>query len=173
MPFNKDRLYVAVYFHKHPGVYHWAFVVSPKDETDARGKTTRYHVTNKILSCDGEPKATWQYEKSLLLEADMAKLLALVLVGKVEKSGQELEDSLQKVPVVQDDPSWRCRTWTTSAMAQLAQDNILSKSSVTDWAVIETECRAYASKKEVEGRYEAITTTVPTYDLMARKEIVP
>ncbi|KMU74246.1 hypothetical protein CISG_04596 [Coccidioides immitis RMSCC 3703] len=151
MPFNKDRLYVAVYFHKHPGVYHWAFVVSPKDETDARGKTTRYHVTNKILSCDGEPKATWQYEKSLLLEADMAKLLALVLVGS------ELE-----MPDVDH-----------QRHGSAGPGYILSKSSVTDWAVIETECRAYASKKEVEGRYEAITTTVPTYDLMARKEIVP
>ncbi|WEW58173.1 hypothetical protein PRK78_003641 [Emydomyces testavorans] len=51
---------------------------------------------------DGEVKATWQYERSPPSDAERAKLLALVLIGKVEKSRDQLDQSLKNVPIVQD-----------------------------------------------------------------------
>ncbi|EEP82169.1 predicted protein [Uncinocarpus reesii 1704] len=165
MPSNKDRFYVAL--------YHWAFFVSPKDDPDGDDRTVRHHATNKILLRDGTMQQTWQYQQDHLKKVKTTRLLCRILIGKVEKPRQELESSLRRVPIVQDDPNWRCRTWTANAVEQLAKDGILSSRSITDWSVIEAGCRAYIQKKIENGRFTSLTTTIPTYDLMARMETVP
>ncbi|EFW20980.1 hypothetical protein CIHG_00194 [Coccidioides immitis H538.4] len=76
---------------------------------------------------DGTMQQTWRYDQNQLRKVKTARLLCRVLIGKSEKSRQELENSLRTVPVVQDDPNWRCRTWAAHAIAQLARDNVLSK----------------------------------------------
>jgi hypothetical protein len=137
MPSGKDRLYVALYFHKRENTYvdplaagqvfrirtnqvlscsslihtrqglifwkfryHWALFVSP--QSDAPNQTTRYHVTNTLMNREGTLKDTWRYEKRILPTVKTAKLLVKVLFWKVEKSRSAFEESVGKVPTVQD-----------------------------------------------------------------------
>lgn len=76
--------------------------MSPKSNPDGPNKTTRYHVTNKLLMRDGSLKSTWRYEQLALPRIKTAKLLVKVIVGKVEKSRKAFEESLNRVPIVQD-----------------------------------------------------------------------
>ncbi|KAF2839085.1 hypothetical protein M501DRAFT_1031231 [Patellaria atrata CBS 101060] len=167
---NKDRLYVALYHHKREGENHWALLASSKDANP--DSTNRYHATNKLVKRDGTLKSTWEFEHYPLLETKNARLLVKVLIGKIKSSQYNFERSLERVPIVQDNPEWTCLTWIRNAMQQLARDKILSDSSVTDWTFIEAKSSSYAKRKKDEGRFEEWTETTPTYDLMAEREIV-
>ncbi|KAM5443220.1 hypothetical protein MferCBS31731_001537 [Microsporum ferrugineum] len=168
---GKDRLYIALYHHKREGVYHWAYLVSPKSAPDSPNQTVKYHVTNVLQPVEETVREEWRYERQLLAEVKTPRLLARLLIGKVEKSRREFEQCLGRVPLVQDDPDWRCRTWTKQAMAELQRGKVLSSSSITDWDIIEAEGRAYVERKKGEGRYRVIMDTIPTYDLLERREI--
>ncbi|KAI1915960.1 hypothetical protein LOZ53_000867 [Ophidiomyces ophidiicola] len=127
MPPNKDRLYIALFAHSRPDAYHWAFLVSPKENSNSNYQTIQYHATNRIQLRDGMMKATWELERVQLGKSEPVRLLARILIGKVERSRDELDKSLESVAVVQDDPNWRCRTWAEHALTQLGKDKILSK----------------------------------------------
>lgn len=43
--------------------------------------------------------------------------------------------------------------------------------SITDWDYIEAESRSYAKKKKDEGRFNTLTTTTPTYNLLTKREV--
>jgi hypothetical protein len=51
---------------------------------------------------DGAPKETWKYEQRVLPPVRTAKLLVKILFGKVEKSRSAFEESVRRVPIVQD-----------------------------------------------------------------------
>ncbi|KAK2855652.1 hypothetical protein FQN49_004976 [Arthroderma sp. PD_2] len=152
---GKDRLYIALYHHKREGVYHWAYLVSPKSAPDSPNRTVKYHVTNILQPMEGTVREEWRYERLALAEVKTPRLLARLIIGKVAGSREEFEQCLDRVPIVQDDPAWRCRS-----------------SSITDWDVIEAESRAYVEKKKDEGRFKVVMDTIPTYDLLERREIV-
>lgn len=84
-----------------------------------------------------------------------------------------MEASLQHVPVIQDDPAWRCRTWLRNPLAQLTKDRILG-TGVLDWDTVERLCLFYVERKKREGRFQntPIPEGVPTYDLIEKKELV-
>ncbi|KAI1911707.1 hypothetical protein LOZ58_003651 [Ophidiomyces ophidiicola] len=127
MPPNKDRLYIALFAHSRPNAYHWAFLVSPKENANSNYQTIQYHATNRVQLRDGMMKATWELERLQLGKAEPVRLLARILIGKVERSRDELDKSLKSVAVIQDDPNSRCRTWAENALTQLGKDKILSK----------------------------------------------
>lgn len=99
--------------------YHWAYLVSPKSSPDGANKTTRYHVTNKLLPRDETVKPTWKYEQLPLPRVKTAKLLARILIGKVEKSRKEFENSLKRVPIIQDVPPFQ----TTERIPRLTRSS--------------------------------------------------
>ncbi|KAF3490703.1 uncharacterized protein GIQ15_00220 [Arthroderma uncinatum] len=158
---GKDRLYIALYHHKREGVYHWAYLVSPKSAPDSPNRTVKYHVTNVLRPAEGTVREEWRYERLPLAEVKSPRLLARLLVGKVVSSRGELDRCLDGVPVVQD----------VSERAAVCYR--LSSSSVTDWDVIEAESRAYVERKRDEGRFKVVMDSIPTYDLVQRREIVP
>ncbi|KAI1995295.1 hypothetical protein LOZ54_000609 [Ophidiomyces ophidiicola] len=102
MPPNKDRLYIALFAHSRPDAYHWAFLVSPKENSNSNYQTIQYHATNRIQLRDGMMKATWELERVQLGKSEPVRLLARILIGKVERSRDELDKSLESVAVVQD-----------------------------------------------------------------------
>ncbi|EME42134.1 hypothetical protein DOTSEDRAFT_36062 [Dothistroma septosporum NZE10] len=127
MPSAKLRLYVALY---PSGVvnneerrdraekfnrYHWGLLIGPKNEGSNQVPGKRYHVKNTPV--DG-----WKYEE---VELDNVRntnsLLARILIAKVEDLTR-LTTILRSVPVVQDDPNWRCRTWIATALSVLERD---------------------------------------------------
>ncbi|KAI9672998.1 MAG: hypothetical protein M1817_003162 [Caeruleum heppii] len=173
MPSNKDRLFVALYYHQRPSVFHWAFLVSPKSKLDEPNATTRYHVTNKVQARgDSEADVLWHYERLELPKVRTVRLLVRVLVGKIESSRAAFEASLASVALIQHNPEWTCRQWAVDALAQLARDGVLSKSSITDWPTIEQASRDYEDRKKREGQFDKLSETIPTYDLITKREMI-
>jgi hypothetical protein len=73
---------------------------------------------------DGPIKETWLFVKHELTPLKTQMLLVWGLIAKISRSRHDFEASLQRVPVVQGDPGWRCKPWVRDAPAQLAKDVI-------------------------------------------------
>jgi hypothetical protein len=155
--------------HIPPARYHWAFLVGPKTEKDAEVPGKRYHVKNPI-------NRGWVYEELELRNVRTTdNLLVRVLIGKVADL-ERLENVFRSVPVVQNDPNWRCRTWTRHAVEALAADGKAMGTSVLDWQKIEDTAKWYAGEKADAGRFrdaDLIRMPKPTWDMLKNKETVP
>lgn len=174
MPSNKYRLCIGLYGRDVPNTYHWAFLATPKVPLGTPNETIRYHVANRPVKRDGVTKDTWTFEKKELATLQTQMLLVVVVVAKVEGSLEDLEASLRRVPVIQDNPEWRCRTWVANGLAQVIKDRILG-TGVTNWTDVERGCLEYVQRKTHEGRFKKtpLPETTPTYDLIAKKEAAP
>jgi hypothetical protein len=156
-------------FRANPGHrrYHWGFLVGPKAEKDMPG--TQYHVKN-------HPITGWVYEENTVTNVQSAvTLLARVLVAKIEDE-ERLVEILRSVPVVQGDPSWRCRTWLANALTAINEDGKAVGTARLDWGVVEKVARVYVGKKTADGRYadvERASKPKPTWDLLNNRETVP
>ena len=75
----------------------------------------RYHAINP-------PPGQWIYDKIPVDNVRMtAQLLARILIAKVEDLDR-LHAILESVPVIQGDPTWRCRSWIADALEAIAKD---------------------------------------------------
>lgn len=128
----------------------------------------RYHVTNP-------PLAGWRYEKKPVNNIrSTPQLLARILVAKVEDVDR-LDAILDSVPLVQDDPNWRCRSWIASALEALAKDGKAIGTAELDWTKIEELGRRYVAEKTAAGRYSQrglLDGPRPTWDILENKETV-
>ncbi|KAF2500856.1 hypothetical protein BU16DRAFT_523605 [Lophium mytilinum] len=173
---NKDRIYIALYDRpgENPNTYHWAIIVGPKNEVEG-GRGHRYHVRER-LGLDRPGIFRWQYEAVEIPLAQTNMLLARVMIGKVA-NGAQLPTTLATVPLVQDNPAWRCRHWVRDAIAALEADRRSLGTRVTDWSKIERASTAYVERKRQQKRYDGSGTwkagTVPTYDLLEEMEVIP
>jgi hypothetical protein len=118
----------------------------------------------------------WEYEEIQLQNVqNTTTLLVRVMVGKIEDLTR-LITILRRIPVVQNDPGWRCRTWCANALAAIAADGKAVGTSVLDWQQIEQAARWYTGQKTAEGRFATsvlLARPKPTWDLLANKEIIP
>ncbi|OJD12694.1 hypothetical protein AJ78_06745 [Emergomyces pasteurianus Ep9510] len=169
---NKNRLYVALYptggGNNEAPRYHWGLLVGPKVEGTSEVPGTRYHVKNNPI--DG-----WVYEELPVRDVRTTNsLLARVLIGKVENDAR-LKNTFRGVPVIQNDPNWRCRTWVTNAVAAIARDGKSVGTAELDWDKIEATARQYVSSKSAAGRYQNAVDFLgpkPTWDMLENREIV-
>ncbi|KAK8877672.1 hypothetical protein PGQ11_002618 [Apiospora arundinis] len=170
---NKKRLYVALYpsgvVNNEERRYHWGFLIGPKEEKEKVVPGERYHVKN-------DPRGRWVFE-ALRLEnvRSTATLLVRVVIAKIADE-RRLIQLLRQVPVVQDDPEWRCRTWVAQALRAIERDGHCVSSAVLDWPIIEAKAREYAAAKAAAGRYglgKDMLAPKPTYDILERRETVP
>ena len=101
-------------------------------------------------------------------------LLARILIAKVEDVDR-LTIILDRVPIIQDDPKWRCRSWIASALEAIAKDGKAVGTSELDWTRIEEFGRRYTAKKTAASRYMQLNLLEgprPTWDILENKEIV-
>ena len=101
-------------------------------------------------------------------------LLVRVVIGKITNLRRLLQ-TLRSVPVVQNDPGWRCRSWCADALAALARDGQALGTSVLDWQRIEEIARRYVREKTTQGRFNnsaLLLRPKPTWDLLENKEVV-
>lgn len=129
----------------------------------------RYHVKNL-------PFTGWVYEEVPLANVrSTVNLLVRVLIAKVEDE-KRLVEIFRNIPVVQNDPEWRCRTWLANALDAIKADGKAVGTSELDWSKIEKVAREYVATKVASGRYERgvdLKLPKPTWDMLAEKEIVP
>ncbi|KAI1941145.1 hypothetical protein LOZ66_001653 [Ophidiomyces ophidiicola] len=150
---NKDRVYVALYAcgGNEPNMYHWAIIVGPKKEGDGK-LGYRYHVKHTAM------------------------LLGRIMVAKVT-DGAQLHRCLAAVPIIQNNPEWTCRTWVKDAVASLEADGKSLGIRVTNWEEIEKTANEYIGTKRQQRRYDGSgpwkLRTVPTFDLIQKKETIP
>ena len=113
---NKNRIYLALYARTGPQshIHHISLLVSPKKPDPNGNNTWRFHVMN-IPNPAYVTMQEWQYQ-ALLVLGRTTRLIALVLLGKTVKSGEEIGQILTAVDIVQDNPSWTCKEWVFSAI---------------------------------------------------------
>lgn len=128
----------------------------------------RYHVKNP-------PIQGWQFEEAQVQNMrNPDNLLVRILIAKV-KDEARLAEIFRNVPVVQDDPSWRCRTWVRNALEAINQDGRAVGTSILDWGQIETVARQYAGDKTEAGRFRdssLLQQPKPTWDMLQERETV-
>ena len=156
--------------------YHWAFLIGPKTENDDEVPGGRYHVKNRINPSADGPSSIWAYEEADLKDVkNTTNLLARVMIGKVE-SLERLLGIFRRIPVIQNDPGWRCRSWCANALAAIAEDSKAVGTSVLDWHRIEEAARRYVGEKTAQGRFATSALLLqpkPTWDLLVNREIFP
>lgn len=142
-------------------------MIGPKAENRDAVPGSRYHVKNTL--------SRWTYEESSIRNVrNTNNLLARILIAKVEDE-QGLIALFRRLPVIQDDSNWRCRTWIASALAEIARDGKCVGTAELDWQKIETFARQYVGDKTVGGRYQSAVDALkptPTWDMLGNKEIV-
>ncbi len=149
--------------------YHWAFLIGPKDETQAVVPGVRYHAKN-------HPITGWILEEAELSNVrNTINLLARVLIAKIENEAL-LVKILRETPVVRDDPEWTCRSWIVDALSRIqAAGNKAVGTARLDWPTIEEFARRYVAEKKAAGRYAGdgdMTLPRPTWNLLEEREIV-
>ena len=102
-------------------------------------------------------------------------LLARILIAKIEDE-KRLIALFRRLPLVQGDPDWRCRTWIATALVEIAKDGKCVGTAELDWQKIEAIARQYVGDKTACGRYLSVADLErpkPTWDLLENKESVP
>jgi len=137
---NKKRLYIAFYPRNakatSPGRFHVALLLMSKSPASDNQETMRYHVTNLVT---GDSVVEWRFSKEQTV-VRWFRLQSLLLLGKIASkvAVDELDHILHQIPLVQDDPSWNCTIWITSAIKLLFERNILRmQTSLTPESILE------------------------------------
>lgn len=129
----------------------------------------------KQIHVKNRPGRGWVYEEVELQNVRSAvTILVRIVIAKITDE-ERLLSIIRAVPVVQDDPQWRCRTWVSQALGAIARDGACVGTAMLDWAEIEPTAREYAATKAGTGRFVGGDTGLPkpTWDMLARKELVP
>ncbi|GAO20120.1 hypothetical protein UVI_02061590 [Ustilaginoidea virens] len=169
---NKPRLYIALYpsgnTENEERKYHWGFLIGPKEEMSEAVRGRRCHVKNR-------PLQGWVYDDVKIENVrNSTQLLVRIVIAKVEDE-KRLRSLLREVPIVQDSPDWRCRTWVANALRILKADSKALGTSMLDWRKIEMTAREYVAKKVAQGRFatsEDLMQPKPTWDLINNEEVV-
>lgn len=142
-------------------------MIGPKAESKDVIPGARYHVKNSL--------GRWTFEETSLQNVrTTTRLLARILIAKIEDE-QRLIALFRRLPPIQDDPNWRCRTWVASALDEIAKDGKCVGTAELDWEKIEAFARQYVGEKTVSGRYQSgvdLLKPKPTWDMLANKESV-
>lgn len=168
---DKDRLYIALHARSGPG-YHWSLITGPKvEDQDAQGK--RFHAKETMNAAVG--RYQWEYETTNIRLTPERQVLVRIMFAKVINPAR-LVEVMSRVASHQDIPTWRCRHWVRDAIAALKVDGQVLGSANLDWTDLETTANWYVELKKsqhrFDGKVEWDTNVVPTYDVLARKEII-
>ncbi|EPE33706.1 hypothetical protein GLAREA_06719 [Glarea lozoyensis ATCC 20868] len=148
--------------------YHLGFIIGPKNEAGDRVPGARYYVKNNFLK-------QWIYEEIPLNDVKQStQLLARIMVAKIEDEAR-LVRIFETVPIMQNNPDWRCRTWVANAMAAIPQDGRVVGTSQLSWEEIERVGREFVGTKSQAGRYNDQASwngPRPTLDLIQRREVI-
>ncbi|EHK99855.1 hypothetical protein GLAREA_05978 [Glarea lozoyensis ATCC 20868] len=170
---GKKRLYMALFpsgvSNNEERKYHWAFLTGPKLEPGSQIPVpgSQYHAKNLPTG--------WIYEEKKLEDIrTMPNLLARIVIAKI-KNEQRLNGLFRNIPIVNDNPTWRCRSWIENSLTEMIKDGQVVGTSQLNWTVIEDFAREYVRMKTDAGRYQtqqALEGPRPTWDLLESKEIV-
>jgi len=179
MPRNKDRLQLALYARpKHPDSPHFAFFIAPKN---LQGPVTKHHVKNTMLIDEsGKAIQPWRYERTTITDVEAEpRLLARIIIAKVAKSADEVQQILDGVPIYQvednvkdEAQTFTCKTWVRDVLREMSRQGA---ANVGEWDVVEREALAYLDRKRKQGRWDVTwkgRPGTPLTDSLEGREIV-
>ncbi|KAH7910144.1 hypothetical protein BJ138DRAFT_1114353 [Hygrophoropsis aurantiaca] len=155
---RKNRLYMSFYVRSSKiDQFHTGLTLTPKNPSAGKLETWRYHVKNVI---DPITKTEiWKYE-GVLVPNTVVEMAACVFLGKLSSdvTSESINDLLERVPLKQDDKTWRCHDWVWDAVKALVDESILTNPNVNAQQIWQT------GRKFAEGAGYA-TVAVPVCDV--------
>ncbi|KAI0319855.1 hypothetical protein OF83DRAFT_1108166 [Amylostereum chailletii] len=156
---NKPRIYLAYDSRRKSNPneepFHIALFAVPKDPS-SDGTCRRYHVMNTLEPTEtGPPRQIWRF-RSEDTDTNAPPLAGLLFLGKLSrgKNLKELEHTLVRVAINNDDPKWRCRHWALDAIQALFREQIikpLAQSPNDLWKTGKEYTLAHMSAANKEG----------------------
>jgi hypothetical protein len=92
------------------------------------------------------------------------------------REGRGIVEILRNTPIRQGQPGWNCVFWVKESLEMLRVDPRALGTNVVEWPMVRSEAMDYCQRKKDQHRFDGQGNfnmrTVPTYDLMQRKEII-
>ncbi|KAK3326485.1 hypothetical protein B0H66DRAFT_600605 [Apodospora peruviana] len=170
---NDNLLYLGLYHRNKPRSYHYALLTGHQDPSTKEFHGRIFHAKNILVTIqdDTSSQKTRVEEQWTFQETDTAtysgKLLALVAIARISHQQQQQQQQQQlakifaSVPVIQDDPEWRCGSWIRDALAALLQKEdssadvaVVVEPVLSDWNKIREFSESYVLQKLGDKRYE-------------------
>ncbi|KAG2035197.1 hypothetical protein BDR03DRAFT_900139 [Suillus americanus] len=188
MPRKKYRLYIALHYRNSKPGFHFALMLSPKQET--RNTSVHdchiYHTVNTIQSgvkfnLNGMPE--WRYEHKVVNGLREGTVIGRVLIAKLPAreplvtQAERIHNILVHVPLVQNDAQWNCLVWLTEALAALRANGVDFSTipEVTDGGQTEGEIRAFGDEAKDSvlkgsGPLPGCANDLPHIDMRVRQK---
>jgi hypothetical protein len=145
-------------------------IMGPKVETESMG--VRYHAKERPKLGGG---SEWLFEERECPLVPTSMLLVRIMVAKVADRNR-LVEILRNTPIRQGQPGWNCVFWVKEALEMLRVDPRALGTNVVEWPMVRSEAMDYCQRKKDQHRFDGQGNfnmrTVPTYDLIQRKEII-
>ncbi|OJJ99168.1 hypothetical protein ASPACDRAFT_43830 [Aspergillus aculeatus ATCC 16872] len=156
MPYNKDRLYVALYVRGSkatmPGkedTYHWALHIGFKGPTEPN-LGARYHAKERLTV---EGKSEFIFEES---EVSPQMVLVRIAIAKIMDKDRAVE-------------------LLREALDALNADSRALGTRILDWESVRDAAMEYCQRKKDQHRFDGKGDfnmgVIPTYDLMVGREL--
>lgn len=167
--------------------YHWALLVGPKHE-DSNSTGKRFHVKETMTTVDGCTQSRWVFEERDIGMNPTAMILVRIVIGKVGNLDR-VASVLRQVPVHQNLPGWNCVSWLRDALEMLRTNGkalsgarssaVTPEAATAAWEEDKKVALEFVRDKERQHRFDGKATPgwfdmsrVPTYDLLAKDELV-
>ncbi|KAJ2896516.1 hypothetical protein MKZ38_005469 [Zalerion maritima] len=192
---NKNRLALAVYScPEQPGTFNYALIECPKNisEFQQGSPMKKWQIRNFNMQQTypgyAPPPPAWGFEAypSVYIQQE-ANLLVLVVIGKVQRFSQELEQTMREVQIPppqqqgysnqqygyqqqQQNPNFNSITWTESAVQSLHQRGMAT--DVPPWFDVDSKARQFVNEESAKGRWnggfahQGRVSGVPVLDLV-------
>ena len=128
----------------------------------------RFHAKESITK---EGVSAWVFEE----KESSLMVLVRVMIAKVNNRDR-LISILRNVPIRPHVLGWNCVEWVKEALELLEKDGKALGNSVTEWRTVRNAAMDYCQRKKDEHRFDGKAQfdmiTVPTYDLLEKRETV-
>lgn len=117
MSVNKERAYIC-YYPVSGNRFHVGLMITPKNPkaTSEEENCNLYHAINVVDA--NQKKQVWRYLSRTKKRPRTHQLISLMYLGKLDQgqTTEAIDQVCLGVPIIQDDPNWRCRHWLISAL---------------------------------------------------------
>jgi hypothetical protein len=175
---EKRYLYYGFYARGSPNPHlpHQCLLVACEHGSCSLWTETCYHAVNMPPGADGVSRWEFNQRPAAYPGQMLLARFRLATISNFDKFYQILEST----PVIQGDPTWRCRHWVKDAVELLRNDGTCLQDSadLTDWDRIWQFAFDYLQIKKRDGRYRTenvnkYSDETPTYDFVHDCEITP
>ncbi|KAF8148199.1 hypothetical protein B0H34DRAFT_266278 [Crassisporium funariophilum] len=161
---NKNRLFLTAQHRGSREGYHLAILLAPKEEKVDELDSYMFHAVNSALQptlqqMSGIPP--WRFEVKKVNSKHSRSLFAKVLVaklptGSIHEQAVLIQDILEQVPLIQNDPTYDCRIWPYLALEALRKSESGYFATIPLTVSVEQQVIDYVDKAMLKYRTAAL-----------------